>query len=248
LPSRSEQAKHNHAEVEGAAPQVPQVLHYCWFGGKEKPAAVLACMRSWARFAPQPRYTWIEWNEDDFPLAAYPFAAAAYAAGNFAYVSDVARGHALLTMGGVYLDTDVELRAAPDALLENRAFAGFEFGNFVGTAVLGAVARHPLLQAYMQFYRDTPYENERGEAFASTNVRVLTDLLERRGLVRDGTEQTVFDTRVYPLPVLSAFDYRAGRSLADETTVAIHKFSGYWLSGHQRLFAKMKRGVRRFLR
>ena len=31
---------------------IPKMVHYCWFGGKEKPEDVKKCIESWKQFLP----------------------------------------------------------------------------------------------------------------------------------------------------------------------------------------------------
>ena len=45
---------------------IPKIVHYCWFGGKEKPDSVKKCIESWKKFLPD--YQLMEWNEDNFNI------------------------------------------------------------------------------------------------------------------------------------------------------------------------------------
>lgn len=45
---------------------IPKIVHYCWFGGKEKPEDVKKCIESWKQFLPE--YQLMEWNEDNFDI------------------------------------------------------------------------------------------------------------------------------------------------------------------------------------
>ena len=47
---------------------IPKVIHYCWFGGKEKPESVIKCIESWKEFCPD--YEIKEWNENNFDINA----------------------------------------------------------------------------------------------------------------------------------------------------------------------------------
>ena len=40
--------------------KIPKTVHYCWFGGKEKPKIVKRCISSWKKNLPE--YNIIEWN------------------------------------------------------------------------------------------------------------------------------------------------------------------------------------------
>lgn len=48
----------------GKAEEIPRKIHYCWFGGKEKPSIVEKCIMSWRENLPG--YEIIEWNEKKF--------------------------------------------------------------------------------------------------------------------------------------------------------------------------------------
>ena len=82
---------------------IPKVIHYCWFGGKEKPPLVKKCIESWHQYCPD--YEIKEWNETNFDVDCIPYVAAAYADKKWAFVSDYARLYLVYEYGGVYLDT-----------------------------------------------------------------------------------------------------------------------------------------------
>ena len=31
---------------------IPKIIHYCWFGKKEKPIEVMKCIKSWQKYNP----------------------------------------------------------------------------------------------------------------------------------------------------------------------------------------------------
>ena len=87
---------------------IPKIIHYCWFGGKPKPKLAEKCLQSWRKFCPD--YQIIEWNENNFDVNAAPlYVRQAYEAGRWAFVTDYVRLKAMLDMGGIYMDTDVEV-------------------------------------------------------------------------------------------------------------------------------------------
>ena len=46
---------------------IPKTIHYCWFGGKEKPKSVMKCIASWRKYCPD--YVIKEWNEQKFRIS-----------------------------------------------------------------------------------------------------------------------------------------------------------------------------------
>ena len=45
---------------------IPKIIHYCWFGGKEKPEDVKKYIESWKKYCPD--YEIKEWNESNFDI------------------------------------------------------------------------------------------------------------------------------------------------------------------------------------
>ena len=88
--------------TEKNRPQIPAIIHYCWFGQQEMSASALRCIESWRRFAPDFRLQ--RWDESNFDVDSLEYTAQAFRLRKYAFVSDVARLHALLSEGGIYLD------------------------------------------------------------------------------------------------------------------------------------------------
>lgn len=82
----------------------------------------------------------MEWNETNFDVNARQYTREAYQAQKWAFVSDVARLQALVSHGGIYLDTDFELIDNLDKFLHLDSFTGFEDSKWVATGVVGCHA------------------------------------------------------------------------------------------------------------
>lgn len=85
---------------------IPKIIHYSWFGGKEKSKFIRRCIGTWKKYLPD--YDIIEWNETNFDLDSHRFAKEAYEAGKYAFVSDYVRVYVIYHYGGIYFDTDIE--------------------------------------------------------------------------------------------------------------------------------------------
>ena len=110
---------------------IPKIIHYCWFGKKEKSSLAKKCIESWRKYCPD--YEIIEWNEENFDLAQYPYIQWCYKNEKWAFLSDFARLLIIGQHGGIYFDTDVELLRNPDELLQYKAFYGFENKQYINT-------------------------------------------------------------------------------------------------------------------
>lgn len=207
---------------------IPKIIHYCWFGGKEKPEDVLKMIASWKKHCPD--YEIKEWNETNFNIHLNRYTEEAYQQKKWAFVSDVARLWALVHEGGVYMDTDVEVIRSLDNLLANKAFIGFEGTQWIGTNLMGAEPHNAFLQAFLEDYNHRNFTNPDGTLNQSTNVEEITSrFLTQHNLVRNGKQQQVGDFTVYPTDYFSPYDYINGKVRTTANTYSIHWFSQSWI-------------------
>lgn len=134
---------------------IPKKIHYCWFGGKDIPSQLMEYINNWKVVCPD--WEIILWNEDSFDVNSHIFTQTAYKHKKYAYVSDYVRAWALYHFGGVYLDTDVEIKLPLDQFLQYEAFSGFEKVGLPFTAVWGAIPKHSLSKMVLDYYNDRVY-------------------------------------------------------------------------------------------
>lgn len=227
---------------------IPKTIHYCWFGGNEKPELAKKCIASWVKFCPE--YELREWNESNFSLESCPqYVRDAYAAKKYAYVTDYVRLWALHSCGGIYMDTDVELVRNPDGLLEETGIIGFENDQFVNSGqMLAAEAGHPILREMMDRYERIEFYKADGSMYLLGCPHVNTEVLVSHGLVRNGQEQTVAGFHVYPADWFNPLDSATGELVKTANTVSIHWYSMSWISTWRRCRVKIMRYIRRILK
>lgn len=206
---------------------IPKIIHYCWFGGKQKPPLAEKCIKSWKKYCPD--YEIMEWNEENFDISSAPkYVRQAYEAGRWAFVTDFVRLRALTEMGGVYMDTDVEVVKPLDPYLKHQAFAGFERIDRVQTGLLACEKDFPLFRDFLSHYDTASFLKEDGSADITTNVEVLTNLCMQRGMVCNDQFQTVAGLAIYPREVFCPVDFETEKLKRTRKTVTIHWFSGSW--------------------
>ena len=205
---------------------IPKIIHYCWFGRKEKPRDVLEYIETWKKHLPD--FQIKEWNEDNFNINQFEYTKEAYYAKKYAFVSDVARLYALINEGGIYLDTDVKfLKPLPQSILESKGFVGFENNKNIGTAVMATEPHHPIFVEFFNIYKNINFFN--GLKFdLCPNVNRLTKILENKGLQRDNSYQCIDDINIFPQVCFSAKMYRSGEYYNTDETYAIHDFKATW--------------------
>lgn len=132
---------------------IPKIIHYCWFGPKEsQPSLVRDCIASWSKLDDYQIY---EWNESNFDPGPSTYFQSMMAARRYGFVSDIVRLTCLYRMGGIYLDSDVEVKKKfPESVLQHQAFLSFMFDCNLGTATLGAEPQSPLIGKLLDHYRN----------------------------------------------------------------------------------------------
>lgn len=214
---------------------IPKIIHYCWFGKNPKPKLAEKCIQSWKKHCPD--YRIIEWNEDNFDIATAPvYVQQAYQAGRWAFVTDYVRLKAMLEMGGIYMDTDVEVIKSLDPYLQHKGFAGFEHPSRIQTGLLACEKDFPLFQEFIAYYDTASFFREDGSADTTTNVQILTRLCEKYGLKLDGSRQTVQDFAVYPTEYFCPVDFDTEKLHKTPKTVVIHWFAASWHTEEERRY------------
>lgn len=219
---------------------IPKKIHYCWFGGGEKPRLAKKCIASWKKYCPD--YEIIEWNESNFDINMNGYTRMCYAEKKYAFLSDYVRLLVVAEHGGIYFDTDVELLKSPDALLQQEAFFGFENALRINTGHgFGSIPHGTAIEAMLKEY--DPLLDGTGGIYGCT--RLNTAALEKFGLLTNGTYQTVADAIILPPDWLNPYESTTGRLNKTQNTISIHWYSGAWLSQRHRLRSAITKRLRR---
>ena len=207
---------------------IPKKIHYCWFGRGEKPKKAQKCIASWKKYCPD--YEIIEWNEDNFDIIQYPYAAYCLENKKYAFLSDFVRLVVINEHGGLYFDTDVELIRSPDGLLQYDAFYGFENAEFVNTGEgFGAEKGHLTVRKMLELY--LALEPDESGAYPIIGCpRLNTEALLSFGLERNGKEQTIGGAKILSADFFNPYDDPTGKLNLTKNTVSIHWYSKSWMS------------------
>lgn len=220
--------------------KIPKIIHYCWFGGKEKPTIVKKCIDSWKKHLIG--YEIREWNESNFDISKVKFTRQAYDIGNYAFVSDYVRVYALYNYGGIYLDTDTEIFKSLNEFLTKESFWGFEEKNYVATSLIGAKRGNKLIGEFLEFYNNKSLIKEDASIDSFTNVVVVTKIVKKMGIDLSGSYQEIEGVcTVYPQEYFSPYDYINCYSKTTEKTYAIHHFYKSWLPLKERVKGFLKK-------
>lgn len=211
---------------------IPKIIHYCWFGRGPKPELALKCIESWKKYCPD--YEIVEWNEDNFDVMSLPFTKEAYESRKFAFVTDYVRLYAMYHHGGIYMDTDVEVRKSLDPFLKYQGFSGFEAPEKVPTGIMAGEKGFPLFAQLMEYYTDRHFLTPDGQMDMTTNVVIITEILTKLGLTLNGQFQIVDGFALFPADYFCPKDPITRELHMTENTAVIHHFDGSWMTKEQR--------------
>lgn len=215
---------------------INKIIHYCWFGKTEKPAIVQECIETWHKICPD--YEIIEWNEDNFDINICDYVKEAYQSKKWAFVSDYVRFYILDKMGGIYLDTDVELIKPINKFLESN-FVGFESANSVATGlIMGCNPNNNLCKLMLDEYNSDKFIVN-GKFNMRTVCHRVTDIFVKHGLVLQDYTQKVMDFTVYDSSYFNPYNMDTGVIEVKENTVSIHHYAGTWLNKKDKLRGKI---------
>lgn len=220
--------------------EIPKIIHYCWFGRSEKPEIVKRCIKSWKNVLTD--YEIIEWNEDNFDINSNKYVKEAYENKKYAFVSDYVRVKALYDMGGIYLDTDVEVYKPLDKFLVKESFWGFEEKNYIATSTIGARSGNKLIKQFLDFYEGKSYTEMAKDIETSTNVQIVTKIFKEIGFKMNGEKQTIDNIgTIYPQEYFSPYDYINYYNKKTDKTYTIHHFYKSWVSPKYKMKSNIKK-------
>ncbi len=143
---------------------IPKIIHYCWFSREKMPRSIQHCIDSWKRV--MPNFMIKCWNGNSFNFESVPFVADAMRNKKYAFAADYVRLYALYSEGGIYLDSDVEVKRPFDTLLNNHLFCGteaFYADNTINyrmeAAIMGAEKGNPFIAECMEYYKNIKYSD-----------------------------------------------------------------------------------------
>lgn len=196
---------------------IPKTIHYCWFGGNPKSELAEHCIASWKKIHPD--FEIKEWNESNSDITSNNYVREAFERGKWAFVSDYVRSKVMFEHGGIYMDTDMELKLPLDEFLTHRAVCGFEVKGVPYSAFWAAEKNHPLAKDFMDYYISQPGFEER------INTDIFSEMLEDKyGANRySDTEQELKEGVVLYPSVYFSQDL--------PKNYVAHHFNGSWFGG-----------------
>lgn len=201
---------------------IPKIIHYCWFGNSTMSENEMNCIESWKELCPD--YEIIRWDEHNYNCRKTRYLKEVYDYGHYSAVSSYARFEILSEIGGIYLDTDVEIIKNIDSLLRLPAYMGFEVADIINTGHgFGAIKGNPIFREIIEYYDSISHYDEKGEFNYTGCPIITTQILKKHGLVSDGTIQQIDDITIFPNEYFDPV-----MQIPVKNTFSIHRYSSLW--------------------
>ena len=221
---------------------IPKKIHYCWFGRGPLTDKQKMCIASWKGLLPD--YEIVCWNEDNIPSNNF-YLEAALNNKKWANVSNFIRLYALSNVGGIYLDTDIQLLRPLDDFLDLDCFFGFQYNpadnpkytieECINNAVIGSTSQHPIV---CEALSDIQGYFDGSEPANQSSPRLISKLFIRHGLKGYSTEPiNLGGATIFPKEYFYPFFYGQEFSLdcLTEETYALHLWDASWVDHKEEL-------------
>ena len=231
--------------------KIPKVIHYCWLSNDPVPQQLQQYMESWHRLMPD--YEFIKWDFTRFDKASSAWVSEAFDNKKYAFAADYIRMYALYTMGGIYMDMDVEVLKPFDDLLDRSYFLCYERdATCPEVATFGAEKGCEWVRLMLDYYRDRHFVRPDGSFDTLPLPQLTKKVLESNGYSfrpidsKAKPPQTSADNKVIylgPYQLFSPKSYETGELDITKDTYSIHRFAESWKPWYQKLEWKFWRAL-----
>lgn len=230
---------------------IPKIIHYCWLSNDPVPAELKGYMATWKKHLPD--YEFIKWDFNRFDIDSSIWVKEAFANKKYAFAADYIRMYALFTMGGIYLDMDVEILRPFDDLLHLDYFLCYENSetNVPEVAAFGASKECAWVKKILEHYKEQHFVKSDGTLENTPLPKVAKNILVNNGYhFIDIQSPSYYNTLknpqigILPCYYFSPKSYATGDINISKNTYTIHHFSGSWQPWEIRLENKIWRMLR----
>jgi len=231
--------------------RIPKIIHYCWLSNDPVPAQLQSYMKTWHQLMPD--YEFIKWDFTRFDKASSVWVSEAFDNKKYAFAADYIRMYALYTMGGIYMDMDVEVLKSFDDLLDRKYFLCYERGSIhPEVATFGVEKGCEWIGEMLEYYKDRHFILPDGSFDMLPLPRLFKKVLESKGYSFEPIEnllksqKTSNDNKVIylePYQLFSPKSYETGKVDVTKATYSIHRFADSWKPWYGRLERKFWRAI-----
>ena len=231
--------------------RIPKIIHYCWLSNDPVPQQLQSYMETWHKLMPD--YEFIKWDFTRFDKKSSVWVTEAFDNKKYAFAADYIRMYALYTMGGIYMDMDVEVLKPFDDLLERKYFLCNERGSlWPEVATFGVEKGCKWARIMLDYYKDRHFILPDGSFDTLPLPQLFKKVLESNGYRFELVDnQTKFhnnsddDNVIYleSYQLFSPKSYVTGDIDVTQATYSIHRFAESWVPWYEKMERKFWRAI-----
>ncbi len=210
---------------------IPKKIHYCWLSNDDYPHLVKKCIASWKTHLSD--YEFILWDRTRFNIDTIPWVQEAFNTKKYAFAADYIRLYALHTVGGIYLDSDVEVLKPFDDLLNVGSFIGYESSGDLEAAIIGSKKNQPWIAECLKYYEHRSFLNHDQTLNTRPLPLIIGECIAKLGESPINYDEIYFSKNLelcfYPSVYFSPKNIHTNKVLNSDITYAIHHFDGHWI-------------------
>lgn len=223
---------------------IPKIIHYCWLSSDPFPSKIQSCIDSW--YLMLPGYQIKLWNLQNTEINQSKWVLDAFNSKKYAFAADYIRLYALYHYGGIYLDSDVEVRKSFDNLLDLPYFMGVDSQNKIEAAVIGTEPHNQWIFECLKYYDSKDFVMQDGHLNTKTLPLIMEQQIKSKWHISllSKKEDFLFSQNTIQL---FPFDYFCSKRHDDGTikvtshTYTIHHFAMSWCSPKNKFLTRCKR-------
>ncbi len=203
---------------------IPKIIHYCWLSNDPIPDNLNFYMKSWKEKLSD--YEFVKWDFGRFKKNSSQWVSDAYDNKKYAFAADFIRLYAINTMGGIYLDMDVEVLKPFDDLLSESYMLAYESDKRKGieAGVFGAEKGNLYIKACLDSYQNKSFIKNDG----SFDLTPLPQIMQT---VLDNFEEKL---NIHDCSYFTAKSFETGEEFPNENTYTVHHFAGSWKTDEEK--------------
>lgn len=203
---------------------IPKIIHYCWLSDEQIPEKLQNYMKTWKEKLPD--YEFIKWDFSRFDKSSSCWVKEAFDNKKYAFAADYIRLYAIYSMGGIYLDMDIEVLRPFDELLDSDYLFAYEnpLNNGIEAGCFGACKNNDFIKTALEYYSNRHFIMQNGDF----DMKPLPMILQKK-YSEFNRKFTIYDWHMF-----TNKSFETGIETTTNESYAIHHFAGSWKTDNEK--------------
>ena len=232
---------------------IPKIIHYCWLSNDPFPKVIADCIATWKEHLPD--YEFVLWDTNKFNLEDNLWVKQAFESKKYAFAADYIRLFAVYNYGGIYMDTDVEVKKSFTNLLHLPYIIGTEGDGIIEAGVFGAAKNADWLKDCLSYYDGKTFVNKDGSFNMVTLPKIMMQKVQPKREIVVLSKEEILNVNqlelahdklfLFPKEYFCAKNLGTGVLENTAETYTIHHFAMSWIPLKHKFLANFKRKLMR---